>query len=303
MIKYNTEPNAYIELDGIKIPQFFAKESKNIDQDVVSDFGDEWIKFDSFDTEELATIGDTYFNLLESRSITDKSEVLDIGCGTGRWAYYLADQVGFIEAIDPSKAVISASKLLAKKKNTRITQCDLENIPFDEKSFDLVYSLGVLHHMPDTKEAINIATTFVKTNGYLLLYLYYSLDNRGLLFKSIFHISNLFRQVICRLPKGLKQIVCDVIGLFVYYPLVGLAKLLKRANVSKSIWSKLPLSVYAENDCSLQILRNDALDRFGTKLENRFSRVEIKSMMENAGLDNIEFSENAPYWVAIGRKK
>lgn len=53
----------------------------------------------------------------------------------------------------------------------------------------------------------------------------------------------------------------------------------------------------------MTILRNDALDRFGTPLEQRFSRNQIEEMMLKCGLEEIRFSEKAPYWHAIGVKK
>lgn len=62
----------------------------------------------------------------------------------------------------------------------------------------------------------------------------------------------------------------------------------------------LPLSFY--RDKSFYIMRNDALDRFGTPLERRFSREEIQAMMVSAGLVDIQFSEGPPYWRAVGRK-
>ena len=49
-------------------------------------------------------------------------------------------------------------------------------------------------------------------------------------------------------------------------------------------------------------MRTDALDRFGTQLEQRFSRREIEAMMQAAGLVDIRFREGLPYWVACGRK-
>ena len=71
--------------------------------------------------------------------------------------------------------------------------------------------------------------------------------------------------------------------------------------ISKNLGSKLPLSYYS--DKSLNVIRNDSLDRFGTPLEQRFSKLKIKEMMEKSGLYNITFSENQPYWHAIGQKK
>lgn len=63
----------------------------------------------------------------------------------------------------------------------------------------------------------------------------------------------------------------------------------------------IPLSFYRHR--SFYVMRTDALDRFGTKLEKRFTKTEISLMMERAGLENIVFSENAPYWCAVGYKK
>ena len=49
-------------------------------------------------------------------------------------------------------------------------------------------------------------------------------------------------------------------------------------------------------------MRTDALDRFGTRLEQRFTKNEINKMMETAGLENITFSKNT-YWCAVGFRK
>ena len=65
--------------------------------------------------------------------------------------------------------------------------------------------------------------------------------------------------------------------------------------------SPMPLSAYRRS--SFYTMRTDALDRFGTRLEQRFSRSQIEQMMVAAGLTNIRFSEKEPYWVACGRRK
>ena len=64
--------------------------------------------------------------------------------------------------------------------------------------------------------------------------------------------------------------------------------------------SNLPLSHY--RDKSFYTMRTDALDRFGTRLEHRFTRSEIEAMMAEAGLVDIRFRENEPFWVACGIK-
>ena len=62
----------------------------------------------------------------------------------------------------------------------------------------------------------------------------------------------------------------------------------------------LPLSAY--RDKSFYTMRTDALYRFGTKLEQRFSRRQIEEMMLAVGLADIQFSEDPPYWCVVGYK-
>ena len=75
-------------------------------------------------------------------------------------------------------------------------------------------------------------------------------------------------------------------------------KVLEKIGMSVHSW---PLSAYREN--SFYSMRTDALDRFGTKLEQRFTKQEIQSMMEKSGLEHIKFSEKTPFWCAVGVKK
>ena len=64
--------------------------------------------------------------------------------------------------------------------------------------------------------------------------------------------------------------------------------------------SAIPLSYY--RNLSFYSMRTDALDRFGTRLEQRFSRKAIREMMERSGLKDVIFSDGEPYWVACGIK-
>jgi hypothetical protein len=163
-----------------------------------------------------------------------------------------------------------------------------------------VYSLGVLHHIPDTYGAMEKCVAKVKQGGYFLVYLYYNLDNRGMAFKTLFKLSNLVRAGVSKLPGRLKRVVCDGIAITVYLPLAQTSKLLDRLQFGKTA-AKIPLSYY--QDKSFWIMKNDALDRFGTPLEQRFSKTEIVRMMECCGLKNIIVSEKEPYWHAIGQKR
>ncbi len=84
----------------------------------------------------------------------------------------------------------------------------------------------------------------------------------------------------------------------VYWPLARAARVSERLGARVD---SFPLSSYRET--SFYTMRTDALDRFGTRLEQRFSRAEIEEMMVATGLEQIVFSPRPPYWVAVGRRK
>ena len=99
------------------------------------------------------------------------------------------------------------------------------------------------------------------------------------------------------MPYGLRYFSSQIIAFFVYFPLARIAFLMEKLNINVS---NLPLSSY--KNLSFYTMRTDALDRFGTRLEQRFTRDEIKQMMRNAGLEEIKFSDSKPFWVAVGIK-
>ncbi|GAB4234840.1 MAG: hypothetical protein Tsb0034_08710 [Ekhidna sp.] len=301
-IPYNKEPTKVIETPSGDIASFISGEEANIDKVTVNSFGAEWSKFNSFTSEEINQVGNDYFDIVDFKYLNPKStRALDVGCGSGRWSLYIADKVLSIDCIDPSDAVLIAQQNLSKKANARVTKASAEDMPFSDDSFDFVFSLGVLHHIPDTEEALKNCVSKLKRGGYLLIYLYYNLDNRGRIFRWILKIVSSVRYLIARLPKVFKELSCDIIAFTVYLPLIGISKMLAWLFPKRAIYQKVPLSYYI--DKSLNVIRNDALDRFGTPLEQRFSKNEIQKMLENAGITNIKFSNIEPYWHAIGQKE
>jgi hypothetical protein len=108
-------------------------------------------------------------------------------------------------------------------------------------------------------------------------------------------MSELLRSVISKLPMGPRYFISQIVAFFVYWPLSRLAKLTEHLGFNTT---NFPLYFY--KDKSMYVLRTDALDRFGTRLEQRFTKIELEKMMLIAGLTDIQFSESAPYWCAVG---
>jgi SAM-dependent methyltransferase len=224
---------------------------------------------------------------------------MDVGCGTGRWTKYLLDKIGFMEAVDPSDAIYSADRLLADNTNVRLTQASTDNLPFKDETFDFAMSIGVLHHIPDTQKAMSDCVKKVKIGGHFYTYLYYDFENKSSLFKFVFQLSTIVRKIISSLPSSLKKIVCDGVAILVYMPFVLLGRFFNAIGLKK-IGALIPLNFYQNQ--TFFVIRNDALDRFGTSLEQRFSRKAITEMMNKAGLENIVISDGMPYWHAVGKR-
>jgi len=74
--------------------------------------------------------------------------------------------------------------------------------------------------------------------------------------------------------------------------------LLEKAGMSVD---NIPLSAYRK--MPFYMMRTDSLDRFGTRLKSRFTKAEIRQMLEEAGLEKIKFRDGVPYWCAIVVKK
>lgn len=298
-ILFQTAPASITGKAGHNVHNFTIS-SDNIDITTVEAFGDEWTKFNSFSDSEIDDIATThYFDIVQPEWINNK-QILDVGCGTGRWTKYAAKYAASVDAIDPSVAIEAAAQLLAECKNVRLSRTSVDGLPFADNSFDFVFSLGVLHHIPDTQLAMQQCVAKLKPGGHFLVYLYYRFDNRGIFFKSIFWLSDLLRKAISRSPAGLKNFCCDIIAVTVYMPLIGIGAFFKALGMRKFA-EKLPLHFYVGK--TFNVIRNDARDRFGTPLEQRFTKSEIKLMMENSGLTNIVFSDQEPYWHAVGTKK
>lgn len=273
---------------------------KNIDNKVVRDFGKEWKYYDysSFNKKKLKDTFDKYFSIFPWDLISKKSVGFDMGCGSGRWAHFIADKVKLLYCIDPSKSIDVAKESLKNFNNISFLQETTEKCSLEENSMDFGYCLGVLHHVPNTQNAINDCHKLLKKGAPFLIYLYYDFENKPMWFKIIWKISNSLRKVISKCPSKIKKTICDLIAFLVYLPLSRLSLILEKFGFNVS---NLPLSEY--RTLSIYQCRNDSLDRFGTRLEQRFSKSKIFEMLTNAGFEKIKFSPNPPFWCCVSIKK
>jgi len=273
---------------------------KNTNLEVVKDFGNEWNSFDqsNLPSQEREQIFNQYFSIFPWELISEDSEGFDLGCGSGRWAKSMAPKVGKLHCIDPSSSIEVAKNNLSQFDNCFFYKEGVDSMSLSNDSMDFGYSLGVLHHIPNTQEGINECVNKLKPGAPFLLYLYYRLENKTFLFRTLWLLSNPIRRFISSLPYSLKYIITQIIAAFIYWPLSKFAKLLVKLSVNPEL---IPLAEY--RDKSFYTMRTDALDRFGTKIEHRFSLDEIKNMMISSGLERIEYRDSPPYWCVLGYKE
>lgn len=275
--------------------------SGNKDLATVAGFGEEWSSFDQtpLSDRDLARHFDEYFRIFRWDILPKDAVGFDLGCGSGRWAKCVAPRVGRLHCIDASEAALAvASRNLKQFPNCVLHLASVDAIPLENEAMDFGYSLGVLHHVPDTAAGMRSCVQKLKSGAPFLVYLYYAFDNRAPWFKALWALSDVLRRVISIFPYPLRYLTSQVIAAFVYYPLARAAWLLEGLGINVD---SFPLSIYRRRP--FYGMRTDALDRFGTKLEQRFTAIQIRSMMEAAGLERISFSDAAPYWCALGYKK
>jgi len=272
---------------------------QNLDQEVINSFGREWAAFDYSETgndEALDAQFLAYSSTIDLRQFNSSSSVAaDFGAGSGRWTSRLLPHFSTVYALEPSDGAIKVlKKKFANEPRVKIFQETVGANSIPAESLDLAMSLGVLHHIPDTELAIKDVASRIKSGGVFLCYLYYKLENKPLFYRGLFWVSNLLRWMISRLPYRARRLIAQFIAVLIYLPLARTSKIL--GNRGKDV-SNFPLHHYA--NMPFVMLQNDALDRFGTRLEQRFSKKDITKMLRNAGLDisTLKFSDLEPFWT------
>jgi ubiquinone/menaquinone biosynthesis C-methylase UbiE len=272
--------------------------SGNIHEATVRAFGSEWSRFDHHDAseEEMRRMFAEYFEIFPWDRLPDNARGADIGCGTGRWARLAAPRVGALHCIDASpEALEAARRNLGSIPNVVLHHASVDSLPFPDDSLDFAYSLGVLHHVPDTAAALRDCVRKLKRSAPFLVYLYYAFDNRPLWYRSVWMVSEVLRRRIARMRPAARDFACDALAATLYWPLARAALLAEALGFDVS---PAPLSMYRGR--TFYSMRTDARDRFGTPLEKRFTAGEIHRMMGNAGHEEVRFSASPPYWCAVG---
>ncbi len=271
----------------------------SLDPSTVEGFGREWHLYDQEDRTEsdLRQTFDRYFSEFPWDELPDDAVGIDVGCGSGRWAQFVAPRVGLLLCVDPSSSIEVARRRLDGRGHIALVQTAAGALAVADGTLDFAYSLGVLHHTPDPAAALRDCVRVLKPGAPMLVYLYYAFDDKPRWFRMLWQLSDRLRRVVSRQRFSRRRRIADALALLVYLPSARAASLVARLGGPAD---KIPLNLY--RDKPFYVMRTDALDRFGTRLEHRFTRAEVTAMMEGAGLVDVEIATGPPYWCAFGHR-
>lgn len=258
-------------------------------------FGFEWAHFSEMYPEWESNFRDYMFPRT-AESFRGK-RVLDAGCGIGRHSYYAAYYGAEVWAVDISDAVEIAARN-TQGTGARVIQADLNHLPFQKESFDLVYSMGVLHHLPDPEGAFRYLLRFVKPGGEFRMFLYWAAERQPLK-KFLLKAVSALRMLTIRMPHRLLYPLSYVAASLVWTWFVWPYRVLKQIPMLSGIADRLPLRQYSRYPFRTCV--NDQFDRLSAPLERRYSRAQVEQFLKSAGLEEINVFPNFG-WVASGKK-
>lgn len=205
--------------------------------------------------------------------------VLDAGCGMGRYARVAATAGASVVGIDLSGSVRAARELATPDSDVLWVRGDLLRPPLAAKSFDLIYSIGVLDHTPNPRAAFLELARLLKPGGRIALWVY----RRGR--PSLERLIDLHRAVSTRLPLGVLLAASRLMA-----PIGGLKRrmmssrhrLVERSGVALNL---LTLGVSMHPDPEVRVC--DTLDWYAPKYMSRHSAEEVAGWFREAGLVDV----------------
>ena len=218
---------------------------------------------------EKEFVQQTGFNPSELR---DKL-VMDAGCSVGRFISFLRKQeVGVIGVDLQSGALQKAASQFRGEPQSAFIQANLLQLPFRENAFDFIFSLGVLHHTPDPKQAFMNLVRCLKKGGKIAIWVYPKYP-RTL-------ISDFLRPVTTRLPHRL-LLVLGLIITTLYSPFLKIPRIEARL---KPIFYRVRIPWHKH----WKLRMHSFMDWYAPKYQFKYTNEEIRAWFEEAGLINIQ---------------
>jgi SAM-dependent methyltransferase len=211
---------------------------------------------------------------------------LDVGCGMGRnsyWPLRYGAARGVAVDID-SRSIAAARRTLREFPQAEVALSSAYELPYRDE-FDIVFSIGVLHHLDDPQRAVSNMVRAAKPGGVVLIWVY-GLENNQWIVRLV---SPIRKRVLSRLPIRLLHLLSLPLGLGLWTAF--------RLGLGRTEYSAL------FGRLSLPNAQSIVFDQLLPVIANYWPRKTVQELLVSAGLDGVTLRwVNQNSWSAIGRK-
>jgi SAM-dependent methyltransferase/uncharacterized protein YbaR (Trm112 family) len=277
------------------MPEEF-KEFKRFQGATKKSFGFQWLRYEVTDREE--DIKDFFSKTGITSEFLERKLILDAGCGMGRFLMVSTRSDNEVIGIDLSASIERAYKITKNLPFVHIIQGDLMRPPFREEAFDFIYSIGVLHHTPNTKKAFKSISRLVKKKGRISIWVYqlWVSPELKVKYKRVFAkiqelIFNNVRKITTRLPHKLLHYLC-----YIAIPL-GWFQMQIRKNIYTKIFLWPFLLIVVNNHKKKHIRLLDTFDWYSPKYQWKHTYDEVFGWFSEEKFEGIEKTLSHPVGV------
>ena len=262
-----------------------------IEKQTITDFGEQWNSY----TENPGYYGSSnllldIFGQLLKRGEIKNAHVAEIGSGTGRIVNMLLDEgVAHVIAVEPSDAfeVLKKNTESRKKQITYIRESG-ESIS-NKLQLDYIFSIGVIHHIPEPMPTITAAWGALRPGGKILIWVYGEEGNETYL-----KIIKPLRMITKKLPHAILILLCSILSIFlnIYIFLCSMIPLPMHTYM-RNVLAKFPYSV---RHMTIYDQLNPAYSKY-------YTQNEAIALLHNAHFEDIKsFRRHGYSWTLIGTK-
>jgi SAM-dependent methyltransferase len=219
---------------------------------------------------------------------------LDAGCGFGRHLFYAASMGAETVGMDFSAAATQALRNVGNLANAHVVQGDIFRPPFRRQAFDFIYSIGVLHHLPDPEAGFQALLPLLKPGGAVLVWVY-SKSRRWT--NSLLEI---VRRGTARLPFGALKALSFLGAAVDWTCFIGPYKAASGCRVLRPLAERLMfprIKLYARYP--FQVAYADWFDRLSAPVRFYYDETDLRGWAERAGLYGVRISSTGRYGLRL----